>query len=74
MCSGESCCVALFREPIKWLVFDIQTHVSVLRADQFHITVFRKFISRDKKLSQLFAYYRGRLSHSLVFVYIWGRD
>ena len=31
--------IALFREPIKWLVFDIQTHVSILRADQFHITM-----------------------------------
>ena len=42
MWSVECCCIALFREPIKWLAFDIQTHVSVLHADQFHISVFRK--------------------------------
>ena len=36
--SAECCCIALFREPLKWLVFDVQTHVSVLRVDQFHIS------------------------------------
>ena len=24
MWSAECCCIALFREPIKWLVFDVQ--------------------------------------------------
>ena len=32
----------VFREPIKWLVFDVQTNVSFWSADQFHISVLQK--------------------------------
>lgn len=34
-------------EPIKWLIFDVQTLVSVLYADQFHVRVFQKLILQD---------------------------
>ena len=48
--------VALFQEPIKWLVFDVETRVSVLRADQFHITVFY-FKEKEKYTKGLCKHY-----------------
>ena len=65
MWSAECCCVALFREPIKWLVFDVQTHVSVLCAVQFHISVFWKIdftrFTAKRKRSRLKGIVKGSL-------------
>ena len=45
MQSVECCCVALFQEPIKWLVFDIQTHALFCMQISFILQCFENLFS-----------------------------
>ena len=53
MWSAECCCVALFREPIKWLVFNIQTcfHFSCRSVSYYSVSkiYFPRFTSKRKR-------------------------
>ena len=66
--SADCCCVALFREPIKWLVFDVQTYVPFACRSVSYYSVlniyFTRFTSKRKR-NTLKGFVKGSLGKKM---------